>query len=223
MSLVAPLSSFSKSFSNSFSNSVRIVIEYLPAANHQYDFTHFRALQRRPSSPEQSFESSGTEVVGGARKKSLPRPARNGNANGHHHYLSHNKKRRRPENGGGVAGSNGSGGARIENGEFRPFREDVGILDEEDEGGGVASDDFSEDNRTLPFSRSGGSNNSRANRHKLNSRGSVPNERGSGLPLGSNAIPPGQVGGPSKVKDKDELNHIIPESKKFPQVRKSSV
>ena len=181
---------------------------------------HFRALQRRPSSPEQSFESSGTEVVGGARKKSLPRPqARNGNTTG---YLSHNKKRRRPENGGG--------GARIENGEFRPFREDVGILDEEDEGGGVASDDFSEDNRTLPFSRSGGSNNSRGanNRQKLNSRGSIPNsrgsvsnERGSGLPLGGNAIPPGQVGGPSKVKDKDELNHIIPESKKFPQVRKS--
>ena len=37
---------------------------------------------------------------------------------------------------------------------------------------------------------------------------------------GGSAIPPGMVGGPSlkATMEKDELNHIIPESKKFPQV-----
>jgi len=82
---------------------------------------------------------------------------------------------------------------RIENGEIRPLRE----IDE-----GVA-----EDVATTTSSR-------RSDRRR--SRVDMPLNGGGG----AHTPGVGQVGGPSKtsIKEKDELNHIIPESKKFPQV-----
>ena len=158
-------------------------------------------MQRRPSSPDQSVESSG-DMIGGTRKKS--NRTRNGSA-------SHApKKRRRPSPTSVGVVKAGVSAVRLENGEIRPLREEVGVANIGDEEEDVEEEDLSEDNRSRP--RKGGG----TSRRQKNSRGSESNDRG--ISTFGSGIPPGQVGGPSKTMDKDELNHIIPESKKFPQV-----
>lgn len=118
-----------------------------------------------------------------------------------------------------TAGTAAGTAIRIENGEIRPLRNETSPLNEEDE--------EIEDNRT---SAENGAPRRSSSKHSRRKRSDNPNDKV--MPPaqnsnGGNAIPAGCVGGPSITKmEKDaELNHIIPESKKFPQVSalKSSI
>ena len=172
-------------------------------------------------------------MIGGARKKSNnARNTRNGSAGQHQYSGGPSSKKRhvgRPTTNIGVSSSSAASATRLENGEIRPPRDvEVGVLSERDED---EHDDnnLSDDNRT----RRPSSSHHRGGRGHKNSKGSDPSgdsssrgilhSSGGGGERGfadrSSIIPPGHVGGPSKsTMDKDELNHIIPESKKFPQV-----
>ena len=66
----------------------------------------------------------------------------------------------------------------------------------------------------------GNGNNSDRRRSDRRKRSDNPDKVMAPPSNGGTGIPPGMVGGPSlkATMEKDELNHIIPESKKFPQV-----
>ena len=163
-------------------------------------------------------------MIGGARKKSnnARNTTRNGSAAGPCSSAASKKRHGRPP-------------TALENGEIRPLRDaEVGVLSKRDED--QQDDNLSDDNHKV---RPSGSHHRGGRGHK-NSKGSAdPGDSSSrgilhshsgggggagggeraGFAAGSSIIPPGHVGGPSKsTMDKDELNHIIPESKKFPQV-----
>ena len=171
-------------------------------------------------------------MIGGARKKSNnARNTRNGSAGQHQYSGGPSSKKRhvgRPTTNIGVSSSSAASATRLENGEIRPPRDvEVGVLSERDED--EIDDNLSDDNHTIRPSSSH-HHHHRGRGHK-NSKGSDPGDSSRGIlhssgggaggerGAGSMIIPPGHVGGPSKsTMDKDELNHIIPESKKFPQV-----
>ena len=172
-------------------------------------------------------------MIGGARKKSNnARNTRNGSAGQHQYSGGPSSKKRhvgRPTTNIGVSSSSAASATRLENGEIRPPRDvEVGVLSERDED--EIDDNLSDDNHTV---RPSSSHHHHRGRGHKNSKGSDPSgdsssrgilhSSGGGGERGfadrSSIIPPGHVGGPSKsIMDKDELNHIIPESKKFPQV-----
>ena len=165
-------------------------------------------------------------MIGGARKKSnnARNTTRNGSAAGPCGGPASKKRHGRPP-------------TALENGEIRPLRDaEVGVLSKRDEDE-RDNDNLSDDNHKVRPSSShhrggrghknskgsadpGGDSSSRGilHSHSGGGGGAGGGER-AGFAAGSSIIPPGHVGGPSKsTMDKDELNHIIPESKKFPQV-----
>ena len=176
-------------------------------------------------------------MIGGARKKSNnARNTRNGSAGpcgGGPSKKRHGRTTTTAATttttalGASVKAGVSSAAIRLENGEIRPLRDaEVGVLSERDED--EIDDNLSDDNHTV---RPSSSHHHHRGRGHKNSKGSDPGDSSRGIlhssgggaggerGAGSMIIPPGHVGGPSKsTMDKDELNHIIPESKKFPQV-----
>jgi hypothetical protein len=180
---------------------------------------HYRVLQRQTSetittaqSPSDTTTTTTSKVVGGARKKSR----------------SHSHKKRgtvrRPSATAMAVVAAGAGAAlRLDNGEIRPLREICEVGGPAEESGAPAAPNGRGQRKQHLPSESGQGNTyiteSRRTEKRRVSRNNAENlDQNSG---GYGIIPPGQVGGKSKSADnKDELNHIIPESKKFPQVRK---
>ena len=197
----------------------------------------YRALQRisnsseTPAQAEPNFQQPMDHIVGGTKKKSYKSGGTSANPG------EGPRKRGRKASNTAVAvvaaGSTSAGAAiRIKNGEIRPLRKDHTFNEADEEDFEEFDDNPSSDGdqgppnatRGLNGSSGGGGKSRRSRRSRSRSNDNhdrMGSHYGTAPPSnGGTGIPQGCVGGPSKSMEKDELNHIIPESKKFPQVRK---
>ena len=99
---------------------------------------------------------------------------------------------------------------RIENGEIRPLKPRNNLIEEEDEESVKSEREISDSSERRPSQPSKRSEKRSEKRRKMENGN---NENSNGLNTQHSL-----VGSSSKTMDKDELNHIIPPSKKFPQV-----
>ncbi len=163
------------------------------------------ALAEAESHP---LRPSASEVVAGTKKKSYSSRRTEPRVVG---------KRRKASPTAVAVVSAASNSLRIENGEIRPLCSDNMALNEEDE------EDFEDDNpagaRRVASSKAHRSNAS-DNHLVNNSNGRLNGGNGHGLGPNAGPPPPAAPAATTSTKDKDELNHIIPESKKFPQVHR---
>ena len=102
---------------------------------------------------------------------------------------------------------------RIENGEIRPLKPRNNLIEEEDEESVKSEREISDSSERRPSQPSKRSEKRSEKRRKMEN-GNGNNENNSNGLNTQHSL----VGSSSKTMDKDELNHIIPPSKKFPQV-----
>ena len=169
--------------------------------------------------------SIAPEIIGGTKKKSYSRSGPGGQR----------KRSRKASDTTLAVVAAGTTAIRIENGEIRPLRGKTSVHEDCDIEGDIEENDNPngsniDERSAVPGgvsginghnnggpAVSGGSSHRRSDRRKRSDNHdkvmAPPSNGGTG-------IPPGMVGGLSikATVEKDELNHIIPESKKFPQV-----
>ena len=98
--------------------------------------------------------------------------------------------------------------SRIENGEIRPLKPRNNLIEEEDEESVKSEREISDSSERRPVPQPSKRSSSEKRRKMENGN----NENSNGVNTQHSLV------GSTKTMDKDELNHIIPPSKKFPQV-----
>jgi hypothetical protein len=184
----------------------------------------YRALQRnnsRSNDPDGENSVGLPEIVGGTKKKSYSRSDRSGQDRS---GCPDRRKRSRKASDTALAVV-AAGIGRVENGEIRPLRKVSNREEDEDENeenDNRKNSNIEENGRGDRGHTNSNGNGNDHNRKRSDRRKRSDNHNKVMAPPsnGGTEIPPGMVGGISLKAniEKDADMHIIPESKKFPQV-----